>query len=276
MSGPKPGRAELKYAVPRSDRDRIRDLIDPYVVPDPHARPIPSIAPNAWGYDVHSLYFDTPDLADYFLRLDNGQIRDRLRIRTYSDPGAPAGDDEPVILENKRKQDDRVVKTRATLCKLGAWRKTGGPFPWQQFLDNLPPGSQFTGRDFDRLVAERREPVSIVHYTREVYTVPGSTQARVRVTMDHNVTATGNPSPRELDARPTVALIPPEWIVLELKFAAGRPAFMTELTRTLRLRAEPISKFGLSVLRTKRNDAPREARRFTPRSVRKAAEESAA
>ena len=72
----------------------------------------------------------------------------------------------------------------------------------------------------------------------------------------------------DLYAPADVDLIPPDWMVLEMKFSDTRPAWMSEIVRRLRLRAVPVSKFGLSVALGYRADHPTELRYFTPQPLR--------
>ena len=62
-------------------------------------------------------------------------------------------------------------------------------------------------------------------------------------------------------------LIPPDWIVMELKFERYAPAWMHMLRRELAIHAVPVSKFGLSVARCLRGAYPRELRALTPRPL---------
>ena len=255
------GRYEYKYALPVSARAQVLELAEAHVKPDPHANPLPE---GATGYNVHSLYFDTPDLRDYHERLEGYRVRDRLRIRTYDKPG----DNRPVFLENKRKLFDRVVKHRVKICTVDEWMAEDSPTPWARFTDRLKGRKRYAAGTFRTLVERGgRVPVSCVHYRREVYVAaePGST---VRLTLDRDLTAATRPGVKELFAAPDVALIPPDWMVMELKFSGDRPGWMRRIIRELGVRASPVSKFGLSVVLGRRADRPVEVRFFTPRPLR--------
>lgn len=257
------GRFEYKYAVPVAAREQILELALAHVVPDPHASPLPE---GASGYHVHSLYFDTPDLLDYYERLDGLKVRNRLRVRTYNTPD----EDRPVFLENKRKLYDRVVKHRVRICKSREWLKEPGGTPWVRFCEPLKGQKRYAARSFRELVERGgRVPVSCVHYRREVYvdSTPGS---QVRLTLDRDITAASHPEVHDLFATPNINLLPPDWMVLELKFGGDRPGWMRRIIRELGLRATPVSKFGLSVALGRRTDRPAEVRFFTPRPLRSA------
>lgn len=259
------GRFELKYAVPVALRADLLAFARPHIEAGTNAVPLPG---GGSGYRVHSLYFDAISagcaLRDYRERLCERSIRNRLRVRTYG----LRGEKQPVFLENKRKEENRVVKSRTWICSASAWHSAVGPHPWQHFSDDIAPKNRFAYRDFDRLVAGQRSPVSVVHYLREVYVPRGAARSGIRLTLDREVRATTCPQTLDLYAPADVDLIPPDWMVLEMKFSDVRPAWMGRLVKTFRLQAVPVSKFGLSVALGFRSDRPAELRYFTPQPLR--------
>jgi hypothetical protein len=247
------GRFELKYALPIADAARVRALAEPHTVPDPHAQDLG----GQLGYAVHSLYFDTPRLDDYSARLGENQVRHRTRIRTYGQ----AGSRQPIFLENKRKLEDQVVKLRTHLGDTHAWAATGHPAPWQVMGTGV--GAARWNRQVDR---EQRSPLTLVHYHREIHMDPA--EPRVRLTLDTHIRARIGGDPADLFGPGKIVLMPPDWMVLELKFDRTPPAWMRTLVRTMHLRAEPISKFGMSLSRGLRAHIGHELRYFTPRCLR--------
>jgi hypothetical protein len=269
------GRYELKYVLPVAWRARVAELARGHVEPDPHAE---LLGPECWpahtepppgelrGYVVHSLYYDTARLDDYKDRLAEAKVRHRLRARTYGFPG----EKRAIFLEDKRKLDDRVIKSRVKLMHADLWCASRDPHPWRALMTEVKPHERLAARQFDKLVGDgARQPVSVVHYTREVWVGLRKDQPKVRLTLDHAITGSIAPQPWELYARPDIHLIPPEFMVMELKFDGLRPAWMREISRALGLRAEPVSKFGLSVLHGVRKSPPAEVRYLTPRTLRR-------
>jgi hypothetical protein len=265
------GRFEFKYAVPTSICSRIVEVAGNYIMPDPHGVPLPG---GGTGYAVHSVYFDTVDsqerpvLGDYFQRLADYKVRDRLRIRTY---GAPEDEKQPIFLENKRKQDNRVVKSRVWVCTAREWNAASQHTdrPWLEFAHRVTGRKQLAYNNFCMHLQTRR-PVSVVHYLREVFVdVDQENNPKVRLTIDRHVTATTRPTSLDPYAPADVDLIPRDWAVLELKFDENRPGWMRRLVRELRLGSVPVSKFGLSVLLGYRADRPKEVRFFTPAPLRR-------
>lgn len=256
------GRYEYKYALPSSVRDRIVELAGPFVRPDPHANPLEI---GGTGYEVHTLYLDTEDLHDYRRRLEEVKVRDRLRVRTYGQPGQK----QPVFLENKRKLENWVVKHRVRVCDADTWNESDDPRPWVAWARKITGRGRYTASHFVRLVeGMMRFPRTATHYVREVYVSRRVDQPRLRLTIDHHVQGSVVDRSPYLYPAPTVDLLHPDWIVLELKYDEDRPAWMRRICKELRLRAIPVSKANLSVARGLRPHARREVRYVIPRPLR--------
>jgi hypothetical protein len=255
---PAVGRYELKYLLPTTARDLVVDLVAAYTGPDPHCVPL---GDGRLGYHVHSLYLDTPDLHDYRQRLAHVRVRNRIRVRTYG----PAPDGQPVFLENKRKSGPWVVKHRVPVCTADEWCSSGEPRPWTRLAERAEERHAFAASAFSQLAdGERRQPVSVVHYEREVLLPRGADPNRVRLTLDSAVCATVAPEASDLYAAADVELIPCDWMVMELKFERYPPSWMQTLRRELRAAAVPLSKFGLSIARGLRAGHRAELRALMP------------
>jgi len=252
------GRYELKYLLPITSRDVVLELVAPHVRPDDHAAPLQG---DMIGYVVHSLYFDTPQLTDYFERLERRRVRQRLRVRTYGTPD----DRHPLFLENKRKSGKWVVKHRAPVCCASSLVPSGGFHPWATLAASAPHCCRFAAASFCRLVDDgRRLPVSVVHYRREVLVPRSRTLSNVRLTLDYDIQATVDPAALDLFAQPDVELLPQGWMVMEMKFHQTAPGWMRALSRALGITAVPLSKFGLSVARGLRAGRHEELRALLP------------
>ncbi len=259
------GRREFKFVVPVDRRDAIIERLGPFMEPDPH-----SVLQDdgSTGYWVHTLYLDTDDFKDYFERLQEKRVRNRLRVRTYGKPGEKC----PVFLENKRKFGKWVVKHRVEVCDCESWCSSGDSRPWTALAAAVTGPERYVARSFCQLVeGGRRSPVSVVHYLREVFVPRDASRGDVRLTLDRHVRATVAPSVQDLFAAPEVDLIPPDWMVMEIKFSRIAPGWMHDLTRELRIPVVPVSKFGLSVARGVRRSRSRELRYLTPSPLREVA-----
>lgn len=253
---PDEGRSEAKYVLRTDVRDEVLAQTARWLRPDPNAVLLDD---GTSGYDVHSTYLDTPALDDYTARLLGHRVRERLRVRTYG----KAGEGQPVFLENKRKLDAWVVKSRVRLpCDADQYGTHAIAHPWKPWLDGLSAADRARADRFDAL-ASRRIAVTCVHYRRDVY-CGLSADDPTRVTIDRGITATTNPPAWDLYAAPDLQVLAPEWMVLELKFEGQAPKWIRDLRALLRLHAEPMSKFGVSVASGARRGSP-DALRLAPR-----------
>jgi len=251
------GRYELKYVVPVAKRDDVLEAIADDVCADPHAGPL---ADGGFGYRVRSLYFDTENLRDYFERLAELRIRNRLRVRTYG----RRGDGQNLFFENKRKSGRWVVKHRARLHDPDRWLAGGSGR-----ADDSGAVAGYGERTFRALVDHgRRRPVTVVHYSREVFVPLRPNDNRVRLTLDRRIRAHHATSRQDLFLDGGVSLLPAGWMVMELKFERLAPGWMLGLRNRLRVSAVPVSKFALSVAQTIRQERTVELRALTPFPVR--------
>ncbi len=260
------GRFELKYACHESLRERLIELASDHVRPDKHALDLQ----HGWkGYEVHSLYLDTPRLDDYRERLAERKVRNRLRVRTY---GPSERGPFPVFLENKRKLENWVIKHRIAL-PVDSFTYTASTErePWRRWVPAIQGAGRYAADHFVRLTTEnRRIPVSVVHYTREVFVGIDPDRPKVRFTLDHGVTASVRDMGwSQLYGPPHVNLLPPDWMVVEMKFGGTKPGWMRRICKELVLRAGPVSKFGLSVAMGAAGNRYHEVRYLTPRPVRR-------
>lgn len=267
------GRFELKYALPLSRRaavleeawenvqadangDEIAPLLPPEVLQD---------GPDPRGYRVCSLYLDTLDLRGYTERLAEARIRNRVRVRTYGLPGQVA----PVFLEAKRKLHRNVVKHRIVTGNTEQWAQGDAVRPWRDAVRDHGDPRGFARRWLDAVDAVDMRAICHVTYVRETWV-----QGTSRLTIDHDLRAHAWPDPRQLQAHAETPLLPPGWIVLELKFNGAEPAWMRRLVQRLQLMSEPVSKFALGVVRTVRDGPEIELRRVTPPSLVRALREA--
>lgn len=264
------GRFELKYALPLDRRAEVLEEAWAHVQPDPNGARLAALLPAAVyahgpaprGYRVCSLYLDTLDLQGYTERLAEARIRNRVRVRSYGVPGQTA----PVFLESKRKLHRNVVKHRIRVGDAAAWVQGDPVRPWQDAVRNHGDPRGFARRWLEAVDSVDMRAVCHVTYVRETWV-----QGSCRLTIDHDLRAQAWPDPRRLQAHAPKMLLPPGWIVLELKFNGAEPAWMRRLVMKLQLMSEPVSKFALGVAQTVRGSPATELRRVTPPSLIRAA-----
>lgn len=254
------GRYELKYMVREENVPELLALAEAHVQADPHAKPLPS---GGRGYVVSSLYLDDIHLTGYTERLRMDRIRNRVRVRTY---GRAPGDRAPVFLEAKRKLDNQVIKHRIYAGNSDDWLDYGDR-PWQRAVPLLEGHQRRRGERWMRHVdSMHMVPVCTVRYEREIFI-----EGTARLTLDRIIRAAAQPPAWNLFVEAPVVLVPEPWVVLELKFNGDMPVWMRQIVRAMKLRAEPVSKFGLGVVLGMRRDHRHEVDQLVPHSVRRGA-----
>ncbi len=261
------GRFEMKYALPLQRRAEVLEYATQFIRPDENGNDLSEVLPEVLaargvapsGYRVSSLYFDDERLSGYARRIDGRRIRNRIRIRSYGDPGQS----HPVFLESKRKLHKQVVKHRVMVCKTDVWANLPGATPWNAAEAPADALDRDRLQRWSRAVRDKGlAPVCRVEYWRETFT-----RGRMRLTLDHRVHAVATTDPHALRGTCETRLIPHGWVVLELKYHGQSPRWMRRLVSRFGLVAEPISKFALGVARTCRTGHALDLVATTPPSI---------
>lgn len=264
------GRYEMKYLLPLDRRAALLDDAAAFIQPDPHgddlSLALPEVVADAGspprGYRVSSLYLDDTNLTGYARRIDGRRIRNRMRIRTYGDPGSPS----PVFLEAKRKLHKQVIKHRVACGTTEHWARWSGPRPWDEAPLPVAPLDRERQQRWCATAQDKQlAPVCRVEYWRETFA-----RGQLRLTLDHRVGAVATHDPHALRGPCPTRLIPEGWIILELKYNGQAPPWMRRLVARHRLIAEPISKFALGVGLTLRPYAKAERAANTPPTLQRA------
>jgi hypothetical protein len=200
-------------------------------------------------YTITSLYLDSRSLKTYWDKLGDAPDRFKLRIRTY---GRFA--DGPVRFEIKRRINEVSRKTsvavpRAVWPLLLAGRPNAGP----EFAEAEAAGL----RDFARLVAQlSASPKMLIRYERQAFV--SRIDRYVRISFDKRMRCQ---TPRGFDLRGGAS----GWkhiddlasvddaarrVILELKFMAPAPVWLSDLVRRFDLVRRGYSKYCSAIART--------------------------
>jgi hypothetical protein len=214
-------RVELKFVVNHAIAEQVREWSIQHLVPDRHCDS--SIGD---GYQVSSLYLDTPHFDVYHRTKSIGQRK--FRLRRY-------GVEETIWLETKQKSKGLSRKRRAAV-----------PEPDTALLQ-LPEPPEWPGDWFHRRIVTRQlRPVASVTYER--FARVGSTsEGDVRLTIDRNLrgtTAAGWQVPR--GSSDLTALLP-EGFIVELKFREVLPRLFKQLLSDMSLNPATFSKYRAAV-----------------------------
>lgn len=231
MSGLKTGeyirtfnRYELKYLIHYEKARILEDMIRPHVKGDPHQG-------RDGFYKIVSLYYDSPDLACYWEKMDGEKYRRKVRLRTYDETPTDA------FLEIKQRYNLNVQKRRirAPLEEVTA------------AMERICSGRYGATADpvYDEVcVLCRRyalEPKLIVSYNRAAYF--DRYKRDLRITFDRNIRCRSLSLDLTKDRTVGRYAIPPALLILEVKFNEVIPRWLCACLNALDLVGQRISKY---------------------------------
>ena len=227
-------RHELKYIVEESKAESIRHQVCAHLATDP-------FSDQTRGYDVSSLYLDSPTYELYAQTARGQRNRFKLRVRFYSEDT-----DDPVFFEIKRRDGAVVRKQRSAVRRSSVDRILNGGVPALSDLHESG-GDLSVMNEFCRL----RQGIGAYGYTyvgyrREAFG-SGGTLSNVRVTFDRDLVAgnhrVGDP----------LLILPPDisprvgGVILELKFTDRFPRWMHDLVQVFQLERTSVPKYNTCV-----------------------------
>lgn len=219
-------RVEKKYLLDEEQYRALRQILEPYMVPDEYGRST-----------ICNIYFDTPDR--YLIRtsLEKPIYKEKLRLRTYGIPR----DDSIAFVELKKKYKGVVYKRRVTMAYRDAydWLCRGKPpkkdgqiireIAWfLHFYENLQPAAALC---YDRLALYGREDHAL------------------RITFDAGIRWRSAPYDlREGDSG--APLLGGNQHLMEIKTGGGMPIWLSDALCDLKIYPTSYSKYGTAYLST--------------------------
>lgn len=237
-------RLELKYLIDESTAAKIVRDIEPYCAPDPHNLDFdPAKGASRPGYEIRSLYLDTPSLAFHHAKERGDPERLKLRFRGY-EAGPYA------VMECKQRSRDIIFKRRARISAEDLEAASRGDA-------KLEPETAETRAFADRVaalvMASGAEPSMIVRYRREAYESLLDGYARVTFDRDLSFQRTkawdlrGSPDRWDELVDHVAPTAPNPLVVLELKCETAIPYWIHELIRARSLGRRSFSKYSLGI-----------------------------
>lgn len=213
-------RYELKYLLTREQQGRILAAMEGRMTPYEHGKST-----------VRSIYYDTES---YLLirrsRECSGVYKEKLRLRSY-DRAAPTS---PVFVELKKKYEHIVYKRRLELPEREAASWLGG--------GAAPKNTQIAGEiSYFLSFYGSLRPAVLLSCEREAFY--GKDDPGFRVTFDSRILC----RQQELTLDSEVygeALLPSEYVLMELKCAGGIPFWMARTLSEERIYRTSFSKYG--------------------------------
>ncbi|MBN1431071.1 MAG: polyphosphate polymerase domain-containing protein [Anaerolineae bacterium] len=227
-------RFELKYLVPIKRAERFKHDLDAYLVPDEHGD-------SRGSYSLSSLYYDGPDYRFYWEKVDGIKFRRKLRIRCYA-ASDPLDEDTLVFVEIKQRVN-RVTQKRRVLLPYRAALKLCNDRCAPEVSDSQDEA--VIDEIMGMLWQYNLRPASLVNYTRQAL-VGTDYDVGLRVTFDAALTYRTNQLQLHED-HGSLLLLPPDWMVIEIKVNERIPYWLTELVAVHGLSLVRISKYCRSI-----------------------------
>lgn len=198
-------------------------------------------------YGVYNVYYDTPD--DYLIResLEKPYYKEKFRIRSYH---SPAGPDDTIFLEIKKKIGGIVAKRRATMN-------------YSQAKDFIEKGicPSFDEKDYiNKQVIREIEvflnsynisPKQYVGYQRMAFF--GKDNKSFRLTFDREITTRRDGLSLAQPCYGKV-LLPSDLLLMEIKISDTLPLWLSHLLSELEIFRTSFSKYGRAYKNYARED----------------------
>jgi hypothetical protein len=228
-------RHEIKYRIYESQAAAIEEFIRPYLQLDRYSK-----LRRDRQYPIVSLYLDSENLLLCKQTLRGHKNRFKLRIRSYTDePGYPR------FFEIKRRMNTIIIKNRARVRDEDVTTLlSGSSLPPQDYSTDEKTLNQFQ-LYMKSIVAK---PKVLIRYMRQAY--EDTSHNRVRVTFDRELCYKVTREPKVVlngDGGWQYHPISRGGVILEIKFTARYPAWLSRMVGCLNLRQDSFSKYATSI-----------------------------
>lgn len=221
-------RHELKYLINYGEKAALTTRMAPIFKLDPHARD--------GGYCIRSLYFDDYWNSAYEEKDAGVLLRKKYRIRIYD------YSDRVIKLERKKKFGQWIHKEDASLTREEFFKILDGDYAF------LLASEQPLCREFyAECMSNVMRPRVIVDYEREPWIMDVGT---VRVTFDMNMRAAVQGFDVFDEGLPTLPIIEPGKLIMEVKFTEFLPQIVRDLLPTKSNEITSFSKYALCYEKT--------------------------
>ncbi len=222
-------RTELKYYLCLKNYVEFRKALEPFMQKDPFTKK------NERSYDVHSIYYDTYSLENYYQKVDGEDEREKFRIRFYNyNEEVQANVD--LFLELKQKRGPIIKKLRYKTNTKNLKEEIGS-------LDF--DSNQMKVSILQNFHLKKMEPVIKISYKREALVCRFDSD--LRITFDGSITGAYSPSFSVKKANNEKMLLNPLYYILEIKTADSLPIWLNHLIKRFSLDLSSFSKYGKGI-----------------------------
>ncbi len=222
-------RFEFKYHIPSVVCDRLIPELMNYMVWDTYVG-------DEEYYDVHSIYFDSPDFKCYHEKIDGIMSRKKPRLRVY-DRDVKEGSD--LFLEIKRKSGDVILKDRVVLGFDEALGLFENPFA---LVNSAIKNEAFVNEFVYDYVRWAMQPAVLVSYKRKPFFSKFDKQ--FRVTFDYDIKVA---DVKSMDFSERGNYINDDIVIMEVKFNGAMPRWFHDIIERYSLNKDTFSKYCSAV-----------------------------
>ena len=224
-------RYELKYRIHEAKAHAVAEYVKQYLHLDRYAKLRPRGA-----YPIVSLYMDSDNFRLARETIEGKKNRFKLRVRGYSD-----NPETPCFFEIKRRISNVIIKSRA--------RVKFNDVPRILRVDYLPTDYETNEKTLKQFLLYtnyiQAHPMVLIRYMREAY--EGDSTNRVRVTFDRQLCYNITRDPVLKLNEGGWQRSPANFVVLEIKFTAKYPAWLSKMVKLFNLKQTAMSKYATSV-----------------------------
>jgi SPX domain protein involved in polyphosphate accumulation len=226
-------RFELKYLITLKQAEQFKSALRAFLLPDGHGK-------NNGRYVLTSLHYDSPDFRCFWEKVDGVKFRRKLRIRHYETDEALT-DETPVFVEIKQRMN-RVTQKRRIILPYGeALRLCNDRQIPKHALDDQATIDEI----HTFLWIYNLRPASIVRYERQAF-IGTEYDIGLRVTFDTDLFYQTYPLTLHRSSN-GLPLLPPAFVVMEVKANERVPYWLTELVAAHNLQMIRMSKYCRSI-----------------------------
>lgn len=225
-------RYELKYRITEAQACAAAEFVRHYLHVDRYCK----LQPDG-QYPISSLYLDSEQLTLCRETIAGKKNRFKLRVRGYSDEP-----DSSRFFEIKRRINNVILKSRARVTDAEVATLIAGERPRHQG-DNKDERALKQFQLYIRSL--NAKPMVNVRYMRQAF--EGDSDNRVRVTFDRQLYyKITHLSKVELNGTGWQK-IPMNFVILEIKFTANYPAWLSRMIKTFNFKQTAMSKYVASI-----------------------------
>lgn len=201
-------RRELKYKISLLQFKRLEARLGLAMERD-------SFAGADGGYNIRTLYFDTPYESDFYATRQGEEIRKKIRMRCYSP------DAQTVKLERKAKFGQDQAKTSLNLTRTQARQMIQEDYG---FLAQMEDG--FAKQLYCEICQGGYRPNMFLEYKRIPFVAPSN---HIRITFDYDIRYTKSEMDIFVQNPPMTPLTYKDWGILEVKYDGFLFSYIKEL-----------------------------------------------